>query len=223
MVKGQSLPLILLKLTKNSEQGLSLTEILVSMMISSIVLALLAPLFLMSAAYRLNSLRAEQASAVASSEIDRVQTLMAKGVKKNETLGILPPVTDEQFDALNPPEATVTDRNDLTDSSKALELDYDGDGKADFLVQLFRNPGFDFDSGGKTKDQVAFFKMGVRVYSIAAKDNLANLDTSGELASTLFTNIKDQIEKPLAAINTEIIRGDSKLSLLKYKEYLENQ
>jgi type II secretory pathway pseudopilin PulG len=222
MLKRQSLPLTLLKLTKQSEQGLSFTEVLVSIMISSIVLALLAPLFLISAAYRLNSLRAEQASAVAQSEIDRVQTLMARGVDKNETLGKLPPSTKEKLATLTPPKATVGDRNKLTDISKALELDYDDDGKPDFLVQLFRDPGVDFDSGA-SKDQVAFFKMGVRVYSIAAKDNLANLDTSGELASTLFTNFQDQIEKPLATINTEIIRGDSKLSLLKYKEYLESQ
>lgn len=222
MLKRQSLPLTLLKLTKNSEQGVSFLEVIVSMAISSIVLALLAPLFLISTAYRLNSLRSEQASAVASSEIDQVKTLMARGVNKNQTLGKLPPTTTDDFSILAPPDSTVVDRNDLTTISKALELDYDGDGEPDFLVQLFREPGVNFDSG-LTKDQVAFFKMGVRVYSITAKDNLANLDTSGELASTLFTNIKDQTTKPLAIINTEIIRGDSKLSLLKYKEYLENQ
>jgi type II secretory pathway pseudopilin PulG len=221
MVKQQQIPLILLKLTKKSEKGLSFTEVLLSMTVSGIILAMLAPLFLISAAYRFNSLKSEQAAAVAQSEIDRVKTLMAKGVKKNETLGKIPPVTTQKFNVVPPPVTIVQNRNQLTDSNKAVEIDYDGDGVNDYFVQLFRDQGVNFSSGA-SKEQVAFFTMGVKVYSIAAKDNLGELDTSGRPASVVFTNIKDPSEKPLAVLYTEIIRGESGQSLLKYKEYLES-
>ncbi len=217
-MKNQLILAKLLKFNQQNEQGLSLTETLVAMLISSIVVAMLSPVFLLSMASRLQSFRAKQATEVAQSEIDRVQTLMAQGVKQDATVGVLPPVTTN-FSLVNPPTTTVTDRNSLT-KDNALEIDYDNDGVKDYFVQLFRDEGVVFDSG-LAKDEVAFFRMGVRVYSIASKDKLGALDSSGKVASISFTNLEEQTEKPLAILYTEVIRGDSKLSLLKYKEYLE--
>ncbi|MGK7929816.1 MAG: prepilin-type N-terminal cleavage/methylation domain-containing protein [Microcystaceae cyanobacterium] len=203
-------------------QGLTMTEVLMAMLVSSIILAATAPILLLSASLRIQNDRAGRAVQLAQSEIDRLQVLVTQGVLQDDEQGkIPPPIPDgEIFNTYSPPTSTVKIRQDLTDPKQALELDTNGDEQPDFLIQLFRDEGIRFDQGSG-QDQLAVFRVGVRVYSGVAKNNLGSLET--ELAAVSFNEgIGQQQTHPIAILYTEMSRSDLKLSLQKYREYLES-
>lgn len=215
--------IILIKLSKlqsnsTSDKGFTLIETLMAMLITTAILSMVASIFLISTASRVQTLQAERAIDIAQGEIDRVQTYVASGVKGTDTTGKVPPVTTGNLTSVSAPTQIVNQRSELT-AGKAIKLDADNDGKKDFLIQLFRDTGVTFGSGSAANGELAFFRMGVRVYSLSAESNVGSLQT--ELASVGFTQgLIDEKEKPLAVLYTEIIRGDSKLSLNQYKQYL---
>lgn len=215
--------IILLKLSKfqgNSalDKGFTLIETLMAMLIITAILSMVASIFLISTASRVQTLQAERAIDIAQGEIDRVQTYVASGVKGNDTTGKVPPVTTGSLTSVSAPTQIVTQRSDLT-AGKAIRIDADNDGKQDFLIQLFRDAGVTFGTGSAANGELAFFRMGVRVYSLNAASNVGSLQS--EVASVGFTQgLIDEKTKPLAVLYTEIIRGDSKLSLDQYKQYL---
>ncbi|AFY78493.1 MAG: hypothetical protein IGR93_20005 [Hydrococcus sp. C42_A2020_068] len=201
-----------------SDKGLTMMEVLVGILVSSIVVGVFAPVWLTIAATRIQHFRAEQAMNLAQSEIDRAQVNIMRGVKATDTDKVPPQATSvTNLSDVGRPTATVTSYSALT-ATKALEVDVNNDGKPDFLVQLFRDGGQTFNSG-VSQDEFSLFRMGVRVYSIVAKDNLSNLET--QRASLGFTQgLKEQATHPLAVLYAEIVRSDTKKSLDEYKEYL---
>lgn len=212
----------LIKLADNkaSEKGLTIIEVLVGILITGIVLGVFAPIWLTIAATRIQHYRAEQAMNLAQSEIDRAQVNIMRGVKATDTDKVPPEATGiTNLSTVGVPTAIVTSYSDLT-PTKALAVDVDNDGEIDFLVQLFRDDGEKFGEG-ITKDEFSLFRMGVRVYSRAAKDNLSNLQT--QRASLGFTQgLKEQATRPLAVYYAEIVRSDTKKSLSQYQDYLTN-
>ncbi|MGK7945467.1 MAG: prepilin-type N-terminal cleavage/methylation domain-containing protein [Microcystaceae cyanobacterium] len=203
-------------------QGLTMTEVLMTMLVTSIILAATAPVLLLAASLRIQNDRAGRAVQLAQGEIDRLQVLVTQGVLKNDERGkIPPPIPDgETFNTYSPPISTVKTRQDITDPKQALELDIDGDEQPDYLIQLFRDNGIRFDQGAG-QDQLAVFRVGVRVYSGVAKDNLGALETN--LATVNFNSgIGQHQTRPIAIVYTEMSRSDLKLSLQKYREYLES-
>ena len=216
----QNYPIYWLKLAKNREKGSSLPEVIGSMTIAAVMLSVVSPMLVLASASRLVATRTEKAMEIAQSEIDRVKTKMSQGVFKDDTSGKVPPVTAQNLGAVSAPTEIVSKREDLTDG-KLLEIDLDHDGEHDFLVQLFRDDGVSFAGGYFTKNQLASFRMGVRVYAHVAKKNLSSLET--EPASIYFTQgLQDHQVKPLAVLYADIFRSDSKLSLKQYQDYLQN-
>jgi len=205
----------------STEQGLTLIESLVALVITTIALTAVAPPLLFSAATRVQSRNIQQAQGVTRQEIDRVRAIFTRedGLSPSKQDGNVPPKSSTSpLHQTNGPETLTADRSQLTDPKKALTLDVDGDNEIDVFVQLIRDEGACFTSG-RAEEQLAVFEMGVRVYDIAAKENLGNLNTI--VASAKITQgLGQRTTNPIAVAYTEISRSDLKLSLTEYQKYL---
>ena len=210
---------------QQTEEGFTLVECLLAILVVTVVLSFISPLMILSVASRLQNRRVEQAINIAQSEIDRIQVLMSQGVSiANE--GNLPPVTVNNVDAVAAPTTTIstiiTRPNQTpyaTNTNQVRRLDADGDGDVDFLIQTFRDQGARY-AQGIAGGQLAVFRMGVRVYASVAEDNLGSLET--DLAGMTFnTDIGDQRNKPLALVYSEVSRSDLDLSLETYRTYID--
>jgi type II secretory pathway pseudopilin PulG len=211
-----------------SEQGLTLIEAIVGILIIAIVLAASTPPLLYAAATRIQNRRAEQAIQIAQRELDRVRLLMEQGEYENtctaaESIKCLPPVAT--VSANNLQEAAAPTTSCLSSSSSCFASDANKViEEGDFLIQTFRDPGLlETDVGNTTLDptgaQIIAFRMGVRVYSKVAKENLDSLKTS--TASLQITQgIGQQDRQPLAVLYTDFVRGDITLSLQGYRDFL---
>ncbi|WP_040655823.1 hypothetical protein [Rubidibacter lacunae] len=197
--------------------GLSLVEVVATIVMTGIILAFMAPPILISVGTRFQNRRGQQAQLLAQQEIDRVQAAMARG---DDTLS--PP----ELGAGNPAESAaaptqfVNNRASATNPTYAFEQDIDGDGRTDFFVQRFRDEGVDFTAGIE-QGQLAVFQMGVRVYTLEAKKTVdagVTLETD-QAPLGLTAGIGKQATQPLAVLFSEISRSDRELSLEEYKRY----
>ncbi|WP_013324229.1 hypothetical protein [Gloeothece verrucosa] len=213
--------------TSPSHQGFTIVEALVGITVAGLVFASTAPLILLAMATRLQSYRALQAMQIAQGEINRVQVLMSEGIKQDQETGQLPPPVASNV-AITQVAAPTTSVKDATisavdQSSKALEIDLDNNPNTTddvFLVQTFRDAGIRFDQGTAV-NQLAIFRMGVRVYSGLAKSNLGSLQTT-PISLNVTQSLAQQRTRPLAVLYAEVSRSDLQFSLQKYKQYLNN-
>lgn len=224
MMKPQSSLILWLQIKQkaNSEQGLTLVESLAAIVITTVILTTIAPPLLFSAATRVQSRNIQQAQGITQQEVDRVRAIFTReeGIAPSNQDGNIPPESSTSpLYATSGPDTLTTDRSQLTSPNKALKLDVDGDNEVDVFVQFIRDEGACFTSG-RAKNQLAVFNMGVRVYDIAAKDNLGNLKTE-PASSQLTKSLGQRTTHPLAVAYTEISRSDLKLSLEEYQKYLE--
>lgn len=200
-----------------AEQGFTLLESLVGVLVITVVAVVITPPILISTATRIQNRRAEQAMQIAQAEVDRIRVFVEQG---GDYSAKLPPILTGTINNGNiaevaAPTTFVTTRA-LSDSTKAFGVDVDNDGQVDFYVQTFRDNDANAIVTGATSTLVAF-QMGVRVYSKVAQ--VGNLQK--EIASLKFTtSFGSQEFKPLAVVYTTISRSDAKISLEKYKQYL---
>ena len=210
-----------------SEQGLTLLETLVGILIITVVLAASTPPIIFATATRIQNRRAEQAMQLAQKEVDRVRLL----VERDDSLN----------NQLPPAVATITDPDELKDvaaptaicssctaDSYASFTEVREDTENGFLIQVFREPGVvetdirDPDPTPTTENQVIAFRMGVRIYSPVAKNTLTSGGTlETEAASLQMTgSFGQQINRPLAVLYADFARGDLTLSLDGYQTHL---
>ena len=219
------------KRAKFSEQGLTIMESLVAIvMIAAVSVSLTPPIFL-TVATRVQNRRAEQAMNLAHGEIDRVRVLMEQGVTQNnveqlpgldgsESLENVPAPSSihggpESQTGLQSTNFTCSeyDKNyQQLDSTTALKVDVNGDCEYDFLVQTFRIR--EQTTGGQNPIPL-IFRMGVRVYSRVAEDSSGALLTE-EASLQLTTGEGQQDTRPLAVMYTDLGQADLDESLVKY-------
>ena len=210
---------------QKTEEGLTLIECLLAILVVTVVLSFISPLMILSIATRLQNRRVEQAINIAQSEIDRIQVLMSQGVSVADEVN-LPPASNNNVDQVAAPTTTIntiiTRPNQspyAINTNQVRRLDADGDGDVDFLIQTFRDTGARY-SQGIAGGQLAVFRMGVRIYASVAEDNLGSLET--DLSGMTFTtDIGDQRTKPLALVYSEVSRSDLDLSLETYRTYID--
>lgn len=203
---------------KQTESGLTLMEALVAiLMISAVMVAITPPIFL-AVATRVQNRRAEQAIQLAHGQIDQVRVLMEQGLTDERQLPVkagddettIPAIQnihkdlqstnfecseyDKNYKPQNPTQLAAT---------TALPTDVNGDCEPDFLVQIFRTKQQTFPGG----DIPIIFRMGVRVYSIVAENNLGNLQTT-KASLKLTTGSGQQNQYPLAVMYTTLSRSD---------------
>lgn len=214
----------------DTDQGLTLIECLVALVVIALTVGSVTPALVISVATRVQSQKAEQAIEVAQAEIDAVRITLERGnydaasvpqsvaalvdtsylATTNSVQGYVGPAYGVLNDASTPYDALPTD--------EARAVDVDGDGTSDFGVQVFRTPGQD-DSDG---NPIAF-SMGVRVYDVRAIN--AQAAGTGNLvideARIGATGTEGQRgERPLATVYTVLAKGDLEESYCRYIEFL---
>ena len=208
---------------QSADQGLTLIECLVAIVMVALVAGSVAPVMVISVASRVNSQKAEQALGLAQAEIDRTRTQVERG---EHTLATLPPegrttsgvITekDKISEVLGP---NLSETNS-TSFAFARPVDINGNDQNDFLVQRFRSVGYKPTNAGANDPPVAF-TMGVRVYDSQATGT-GNLPTDpASLGMTGGTGQRSQ--RPLAALYTTIAVGDNPDSLCDMIRHLNNQ
>lgn len=194
----------------HQEQGLTLIECLVAIIMVALVSSLIAPTMVLSVATRVHSQKAEQALALAQSEIDSARVLVERG---GYTAAQLPPLAaglnDQDIETAVGPNLSVTDANNF---AFAEPVDITGDTTSDFLVQRYR-------AEGQVVDNIPVaFAMGVRVYDGNATAT-GNLDTNP--ASLVMTSSEGgRSTRPLAVLYTTIATSDQGDSLCNLSTYL---
>ncbi|MBD1853696.1 type II secretion system protein [Leptolyngbya sp. FACHB-711] len=178
-----------------SEQGLTIMECLVAVMLIVITIAMVAPPLVLATATRVQNRRAEQALQVAQGEVDRIRALVSTGQHApaslpasvaGATAGTLasvaaPTQIDARLRSLNPTGTECSNRFDPSSSPPAvavnavLPIDVDGDCVPEYLMQIFRTPGLVSRSEGATGQQSrpSEFDIGIRVYPIQAAENFS--------------------------------------------------
>lgn len=194
---------------KAQEQGLTLIECLVAIVVVGLVSSAIAPALVLSVATRVHSQKAEQALALAQSQVDSTRVLVERG---DYVVADLPPLAtglaDKDVATAAGPSLGVTD---TTNFAYAEPVDIDGNGQPDFLVQRFRAVG-EVVNGNPVA-----FAMGVRVYDrdASAAGNLST--TPASLVMTSSSGRRN--ERPLATLYTTIAasnEGESLCNLITY-------
>lgn len=227
------------KLKHLSEQGFTLVESLMAMVVISIVVVAMTPPIFLAVGTRVQNRRAEQAMQLAQGEIDRIRVLVEQGNYVKEDLPAVPATLPTNFKDVAAPTSiasspnyikslkTCSSYNSYTgkppiDTNKVLRVDTNSDCKfdeRDFLVQTFRDVGQPVQTLPTDPPPIAF-RMGVRVYAAVAEQNVANLQR--ERAPLQFTTgLGSQRSRPLAVIYTKIVRSDLGSSFGRYNDLLK--
>lgn len=216
---ANQLLMTLTKLSKgnSSEQGMSLLECLIAIVIIAVVITTFTPAIFVAVGTRIQNRRAEQALQLAQAEVDRVRRTMERGVYSDIDLPPQGLQGNSTFRTESGPGSTaVLPANQLYPSraSAGVTVDVNGDGTNDFIVQTYRSPGVK-----NNQSSLIGFNMGVRIYSYLANPNLGNLQTrQGSLGFS--TAVGQQKTRPLAVMYTSVVRSDVRTSLQCYHEFL---
>ncbi len=141
------------KLKQLSEQGFTLLESLVGMLVITIILAAMTPPILLAVGTRIQNRRAEQAMQLAQGEIDRVRVIVEQGNYTANDLPAVPSTSPNDITSVSAPTTLYTTiKSDNSSCLKlytgtqipdttALQVDTSRDCQPDFLVQTFRDVG----------------------------------------------------------------------------------
>jgi prepilin-type N-terminal cleavage/methylation domain-containing protein len=190
------------------QQGFTLIECLVAIIMVALVTSAIAPALVISVATRVHSQKAEQALALAQSEIERTRVLVERG---DYAVADLPPLAAGTADAdvIIAPAPTALGAG-AASATRATPIYLDGDDDPDFFVQRYRATG-QVDATGIP----IAFAMGVRVYDRAATGTL-----STDPASLAITGSNSgRSTRPMAALYTTIAasdQGDSLCNMITY-------
>lgn len=207
------------------DQGLTLIECLVAIVVTAITVAAVGPMMVFSVATRVQNQKTEQALQLAQGEIDKVRLVVEQGGDYGGRLNALSLVTapatiSSPTAVAAPAVAFLASTATATATTQARKFDTDGDGDNDFAIQLFRTRGIELPSqtAGVTASTPVVFNIGVRVYDARAESNLGSLVTS--TTSLTFTSGEGgRGRRPLAALYGQIAQGDRDESLCQYWEF----
>ncbi|WP_156426950.1 type IV pilus modification PilV family protein [Leptolyngbya sp. NIES-2104] len=222
-------------IAKSTNQGLTLIEGLLAIVIIAITMVSITPPIFWAVASRVQTQRAEQALKLAQGEIDRVRTIIDRG--KDRTTTFLPPVVSGNVRD----SATVAAPNNAgtgvistrscsgtvatlppANAATFVQIDTNGDCTADYLLQTFRSQGLDERGNaftGASGQTLSGFVMGVRVYSTVARAELTAGRGSTQPASLRGTNgLGNQLNRPLAVLYSTIVRSNEGQNLEIYRK-----
>lgn len=219
--KVQRLALTLIQkqtIANRSDQGLTLIEGLIAIVIISITMVSITPPIFWAVATRVQNQRAEQALKLAQGEIDRVRAIVDRGeVASLPPAALTPPLPPTaagltETALRGSPTSSPAAPNLVSTSDTAVistvssctgttfpplspttftQIDTNGDCKPDYLMQTFRSQGLDQNGNpftGAAGQTLSGFVMGVRVYSFVAKPALTNGQGITKAAALRGTN-----------------------------------
>ncbi|WP_448564913.1 prepilin-type N-terminal cleavage/methylation domain-containing protein [Trichothermofontia sp.] len=206
--------------TPPTEQGFSLLEPLVAILILAAVMSALTPPMVLAIATRVRTFRVEQAIRVAQSEVDRNRRLIERETTPASLNSKLPPAVSANATApedVGAPTSTtsscvypaqvpttpqgwcrVRDPDNPTDLTKTV-----------LGIQVFRTQVFNLDgsAGSNNSKLPVSYRLGVRVYPIQAlQQNAGSLQTKTS-ALTLSPG-SQSLRAPLAVLYAPIARSD---------------
>lgn len=210
---------------RSANQGLTIMECLVAILLIGLTTAMITPPLVVATATRVQNRRAEQALQIAQDEVDRISTMVQQGVHR---ASVLPDVAGGANLKSVPAPTSLgsyfkTSRRDgcaakgttynyqgIIAANQALPIDVDGDCDEDFFMQVFRTEGV-FTEGERNRPlpgdrRPAQFSLGVRVYSKLARNNLSTGKLQTEPASLQITEGQGkQASNPLTVVYKPII------------------
>jgi prepilin-type N-terminal cleavage/methylation domain-containing protein len=214
--------------SSQQDQGLSLIECLVAIVVVSITLIAITPPIFFITATRVQSRKAEQALQVAQAEIDRVRAVVERGVYTSADLpaivanvsavpaptSIAPGVLKSSTVACNTYTGVTVAATALLPVSTDLDPSNLAACQSQFLVQTFRTegtPGSSVPTSG--------FRLGVRVYSNnpLLQQNLGSGLQTQQASLRFVSGLGDQNRRPLAILYSTIVRNDTSNSLQDYR------
>lgn len=202
--------------TQTQEQGLTLIECLVAIIMVALIGSAIAPALVISVATRVQSQRAEQALQLAQSEIDRVRLLVERG--EAATADLPPAVANLNDEAAIADVAGPLAANPVATLTSPFQTRLASLGGNQFAVQVYRSPGLTINN------VPVAFTMGVRVYDeqALAAEGGGNLPTVP--ASLGMTGGPGQrTERPLAALYTTVAVSEASNSLCNYIQYVGDE
>ncbi|UCJ11198.1 MAG: type II secretion system GspH family protein [Phormidium sp. PBR-2020] len=221
----------------SSDQGLTLIEGLVAILIISAVTTAITPMMFLSVATRVQNRRAEQAVQLAHGQIDQVRVLIDQGLNSEEVIERqLPPLVPDVQSVrdVGPPTGAgnrilstnsscpnrLPDLGTLSGYQEAFPVDVSGDCETEFYVQIFRTNEVTAIRPDTGLPVPIVFRMGVRVYYRNARPNFGNLETE-EASLIMTTGEGQQTRRPLAALYSVMAQGDTRLSLDRYRCFVD--
>jgi prepilin-type N-terminal cleavage/methylation domain-containing protein len=216
---------------QQAEQGLTLIECLVAMIIITLTVVAITPPVFIATATRVQSRRAQQANQIAQAEVDRVRTIMERA---NFTRDQLPAEIGRptDFTTVASPSAPATEILSLgacgtyppvstggaaitpVPATSFIPVDVDGDCTPEYIMQVFRTDGCvpaDIAARSATLPPPSSFTMGVRVYSFNPNEPLPPLGTD-RAALALTTGKRDggvagQVRQPLQVLISKVTQS----------------
>ncbi|MBW4541497.1 MAG: type II secretion system GspH family protein [Myxacorys chilensis ATA2-1-KO14] len=232
-----ALQLVQRQAVKRSDQGLTLIEGLVAIIVVTITVVSITPPIFWATGSRVQTRRAEQALQLAQGEIDRVRALVERdkfdltnlppdaGTEEEVRAGIAAPNSAQENKVVtaNPSCSSKTNVSIPDAQNKYIQVDVDldqnGNCDADFLVQTFRSRGLDANGNAIAAGQKpAGFVMGVRVYSFVARENLnANKGEKEQVSLKGTTGLGNQLQRPLAVLYSTIVPSNASTNMDLYR------
>jgi prepilin-type N-terminal cleavage/methylation domain-containing protein len=227
-------------LNRSSDRGVTLLECLMAITVIGLIAGLVLPPLFIATATRVQNRRAAQALQIAQGEVDRVRNLAALQQHTPTNLPASVNLSARQLRAASPPSqasSTVRTTNQSSGCSRdngtplpattALMVDIDGDCSADFMMQVFRTPGFTSQVETTGLKRPSSFNLGVRVYSsLAGRVNATDaLVAPGGSLTGLLTDPaslgltagqNNQLKRPLAVFYTTISWSEQDATLCSY-------
>lgn len=206
----------------SSEQGLSLIECLIAIIIIAITVTAITPPIFLATASRIQSRRAEQANQIAQAEVDRIRSIVERG---GYTTAVLPVSTGQTINIQEFGPASSVDNSlilsSATCSGKSLypatlpgsantliPVDINGDCTAEFAMQVFRTEGC-VPSGEDASRPYSFY-VGVRVYAYNPDRPLPGTLSAERATLSMTTGRRDQgtdLIRPLQTLYTKVARN----------------
>lgn len=218
---------------KSTEQGLTLLECLVAIMVAAAIVTAISPALLIAFASRVQSYKADQAMKLAQGEIDRVRSVIEKGDYSGDWTEQLPPRITAEAGAFNAdlnqvgaprpaenmgacPQLNVQGNATPT---RWCTVDINGDGNWDLGVQTFRSntPSNTYAAAG---NRPIAFLMGVRVYTRTALTSPSSklVDPPGRKNASLGLTAGESLSLPIVTRYEPIVRSDLAISRFAYCE-----
>lgn len=220
-------------IAQRADQGLTLIEGLLAIVIISITMVSITPPIFWAVASRVQTQRAEQALKLAQGEIDRVRTIVDRG--ETTSLNRLPPelaATINVRSGVAAPntaaDGVISARSDCAaatfppaSNATFVAVDTNADCNPDYLLQTFRSQGLDQNGNAFTRaanQTLSGFVMGVRVYSAVARPALVASRGSTEPAALRGTSgLGNQLDRPLAVLYSTIVRSNESQNVELYR------
>ena len=212
---------------KRTEQGMTLMECLMGIVVIAIVIAAITPPLLIAMATRVQNYRAQQGMKLAVGELDRVRVEVESGGSKSGWESKLPPkasgydinqVGPPAPPGANPPSCPATSAPAGASPTQIwCVTDINGDNNWDLGVQAFRTPT-PATSGNPNSLPIAFV-MGVRVYTRAALESGKPLQTT---PVSLGLTSGFSVSNPLVSISAPIVRSNLNISAEAYCNLYKN-